>query len=99
MSLSQDASQCTQDLFPPQKRLAELRAQSITTARKNFNDSLILKNNSQNSDEGVHKGILALEDPNPIKALSKLKKDPLLATLGFCLIKILNKQRSYIVNF
>ena len=81
--MSQEDSQSTQNLFPPQKRLAEIRAQNIITARKNFNDSLILKNNGQNGDEGVHKGILALEDPNPIKALSKLKKDQLLATLGF----------------
>ena len=81
--MSQEDSQSTQRLFPPQKRLAEIRENSLLEARKEFSDSLTLKNNNGDNDDGVNMGILALEDQNPMKALSKMKKEPLIATLGF----------------
>ena len=83
MSFSQEDSQSTQRLFPPQKRLAEIRENSLLDARKEFSDSLTLKNNNGDNDDGINMGILALEDQNPMKALSKMKKEPLIATLGF----------------
>ena len=76
-------TQLTQDLFPPQKRLAEIRANSLVEARKVFNDTLTLRNNNDNNDDGVNMGILAMEEQNPMKALSKLKKNELIAFLGF----------------
>ena len=79
----QSQTQTTQDLFPPQKRLAEQRASSLLKAKKEFNDKLTLKNNSGDNDDGVNKGILAFEEQNPLSALNKLKKDQLIATLGF----------------
>ena len=40
----------TQELFPPQKRLAEIRANALIDAKKEFNDNLTLKNNRENND-------------------------------------------------
>ena len=68
----QSQTQTTQDLFPPQKRLAEQRASSLLKAKKEFNDKLTLKNNSGDNDDGVNKGILAFEEQNPLIALNKL---------------------------
>ena len=50
---------------------------------KEFIDSLTLKNNNRDNDDGVNIGILALEEQNLMKALSKLKKDQLVTPLGF----------------
>ena len=55
---------------------------ALTDSIKEYNDYLITKNNSTNEDAGVHEGIIALEDASQ-KAVKKLHKDKVLATLGF----------------
>ena len=79
--LSQEISQDSQEYLPRgQKRLQKM---DIKVARKDFNDKLIVKNNVNNSDEGVKKVLLALNNDTNLKVLKNVKKDKLLATIAF----------------
>ena len=67
----------------------------ILTAKdsiKDFNNFLITKNNDTNEDKGVHECKLALDDPS-FKAVKKLTKDKILATMGFLKDMSLNKAK------
>ena len=65
--LSQEISQDSQEYLPRgQKRLQKV---DIKVARKNFNDKLIVKNNVNNSDEGVKKVLHALDNDANLKAV------------------------------
>ena len=50
--------------------------------QKEYNNYLIVKNNSNNEDTGVHDGLLALNDKSQ-KTTKKLTKHKILATIGF----------------
>ena len=67
---------------------------AVTNSKKEFNDYLIMKNNRTNEDAGVHDGLVALDDPSQ-KAVKKLTKDKLVATLGFLNDKSFNEAKDY----
>ena len=75
-------SQFDEILPPNQERLGEIRVDRFREARKRFNDGLIIDNNLKDSDEGVNEGLMALDDVS-YKAVSKLLKPKVIATLGF----------------
>ena len=77
----------SQEGMPPgqlsQGSLRAHRDTKLASDKSTYNDKLIIKNNLHNGDEGVRAVLFALDKENPIKALTKTKKDPLLATLRF----------------
>jgi len=60
-SQSQDTQWTQKNLPPNQGRIAERREFELTEALKAFNDYLMVKNNTNNEDQGVTKVLLNLE--------------------------------------
>ena len=79
---SMTQSQFDMILPPNQERLTKIRVKKFTNVRKEFNDKLIIDNNLKDCDEGVNEGLMALDDAS-YKAVSKLLKPKVIATLGF----------------
>ena len=82
MDESMTQSQFDKILPPNQEGLMDQRVDKYKEAMKDFNDKLIIDNNLKDSDEGVNEGLLALEDTS-YKAVGKLLKPKVIATLGF----------------
>ena len=67
------------------QRDSRATSEVLTNSRKQFIGSLIARNNSNDEDQGVHKVLDLLGKENFPKAVKsiKVKKDELIATLGF----------------
>ena len=74
MSYSQQSQWMRENLPPGQGNsvnTSEIRVDRFREARKDFNDKLTIDNNLKDSDDGVNKGLMALDDAS-YKAVSKL---------------------------